>query len=97
MLWSVRTTITIDDELLHKAKIIAAKRGVSLKDIIEEGLREVILRDSQQSDDRRPLLFFPKTGGVMPGINLDKTSELLDKLDEWDAADRRRRSELRDI
>ena len=42
----MRTTITIDDNLLRKAKIIAAKKGATLKTVVEEGLREVIRLDS---------------------------------------------------
>ena len=93
----MRTTVTIDDNLLRQAKVIAAKRGNSLKTVVEEGLREVIRLDKQSAkDDRRPPLVIHKTGGIMPGINLDRTSELLTQMDEWDAVDRRQCDDLRD-
>lgn len=81
----MRTTVTIDDKLLRQARIIAAKRGDSLKSIVEEGLREVIRLHTGQKNDRRPPLVIHKTGGARPGIDLDKTSQLLASMDAWDA------------
>lgn len=92
----MRTTLTIDNDLLREAKVIAAKRGDSLKKVVEQGIREVIRMEQDRADqEHRPPLVIHKTGGLMPGINLDKTSELLDLMDEWDEADRRQRADLR--
>jgi hypothetical protein len=92
----MRTTLSMDEQLLREAKSRAAISGVTLSAFIEQSVREKLARFKEISDnDRRPLLVFHKTGGVMPGINLDKTSELLSQMDEWDAADRRERDNLR--
>jgi len=78
----MRTTVRLDDALLIRAKQEARRRGETLTSLMERGLRLAIAggrRPKQPS--RRPLPVSKATGGVRPGINLDNTAELLDKLD----------------
>lgn len=76
MLFCMRTTVCIDDDLLQRAKQAAAAQGRPLRALIEEGLR-VILAASQEA--RRPPLELPVSqagGGVLPGIDLNRSSDL---------------------
>jgi len=41
----VKTTIDLSDDLAKKAKRLAAKRGVTLRAVIEEGIRRVVRED----------------------------------------------------
>jgi hypothetical protein len=90
----VRTTISFDPQVLRSAKIVAAARGASLSTIVEEAVRENLARKNRASTYRPPLSS-QKTGGMLPGIDINKTSELLASMDEWDAADRRQRAAQR--
>jgi hypothetical protein len=38
----MKTTIEIADSLLDEAKRLAARRGVTLRTVVEEGLRHVV-------------------------------------------------------
>lgn len=84
-----RTTIRIDQELLRRAKSKAAAEGRSLTSLIEEGLRRVVATDAQP-----PAKFYPRissaTGGAKPGIDLTRTSELLEMLDDELPPEKRR-------
>jgi hypothetical protein len=72
----MRTTVRLDDNLLKRAKIKAAAEGRTLTDLIEEGLRIVLVR---KSGARRPDRILPRTskakGGLRPGVDLTKFSD----------------------
>lgn len=44
----MKTTVDISDDLLSKAKALAAKRGITLRAVIEQGLRQTI-REQKRS------------------------------------------------
>ena len=77
----MRTTITIDDALLTRAKVVAAQTHRTLGDIVDEGLRAVL------SSPRRAAVTLPDffyEGGLVPGVDLydrDALAELLDDAD----------------
>jgi hypothetical protein len=79
----MRTTVRLSDELLARTKQEARKRGETLTSLLERGLRLAV----SGSHKRRPravrvrLPTSKATGGVLPGVNLDNTSRLLDRLD----------------
>lgn len=79
-----RTTVRLPPELLRAAKKKAAEDGRTLTSLIEEGLRAQ-LQTSAPDKKRRARFTLPvskATGGVRPGIDLTRTSELLELLDE---------------
>ena len=82
----METTIQINDELIAQARHIADESGQTLSDVIEDALREVVGR-RQRATKPGYLRITTVAGGVRPGINLDKTWELLDSMDveEWQA------------
>jgi hypothetical protein len=47
-MWGMKTTLDIDDTILHQAKVVAAQRKISLKEMVTRGLvREM---DSEPED-----------------------------------------------
>lgn len=78
----MRTTVRLDEGLLRQVKGEAARRGETVTALIERGLR-LVLSGSHQSR-RRPRVKLPvsrATGGTRPGIDLNDSSALLDRLD----------------
>lgn len=51
----MKTTIDIPDELLHRAKIAAAQRRTTLKELVEAGL-DLVLRSDADIPERQPAL-----------------------------------------
>ncbi len=82
----MRTTIRIDDQLLVEAKKLAAETGRSLTAVIEDSLREVLARRPRPT--RRGRVRLPTFGGkgLQPGVDLDDTASLLDRMDGAHAA-----------
>lgn len=79
----MRTTVRLDEGLLHRAKAEAARSGETVTTLIERGLRLVLAgRRGRGRRDRVGLPTSRKTGGTRPGVNLDNSSAVLDLLDE---------------
>ena len=79
----MRTTIRLDDRLLADAKKVAVDNGRSLTSLIEDALREVVLRHrfTKESKQTAKLLTF-NGRGLRPGIDLDNSAALLDLMDD---------------
>jgi Ribbon-helix-helix protein, copG family len=78
----VRTTISIEDSLLQKAKKLAQERRSSLREVIEDALRAAFAKGQKKSrtGSQHPLKTFKGTG-VQPGIDLTSSSALLDAME----------------
>ncbi|MFO8073525.1 MAG: antitoxin [Polyangia bacterium] len=77
----MRTTLTIDDELLSRAKRAARERRVTLGRLVEDALRaSLTVRRGSEVPPFEPVTF--GGDGARPGIDLDKTSQLLAAEDE---------------
>jgi len=78
----MRTTVRLDDGLLDQAKKAARERGETLTSLIEQGLRLVLARPLKRTPRRRVQLpVCTAGGGPLPGVDLDDTSGLLDRMD----------------
>jgi len=78
----MRTTIRIKDDLLKRAKKRAADEGRTLTSLVEEGL---VLILSQAKASRRKRIELPvskATGGVLPGVDLNLSSDLEEVMNE---------------
>lgn len=75
----MRTTINIDDQLLKYAKLQAAQQGCTLKDVIENSLREFFSRHRLERDSVK--LETASGAGLKPGVNLDNGRSLNDIMD----------------
>lgn len=80
MLLRMRTTLDINDRLLAEAKSLAARRGLSLKALVEEALRE---RLHARGDRRRAAVALPTYSGdgLQPGVDLTDGAALLEFMD----------------
>lgn len=82
MLRHMRTTVRLDQALLDRARREAAARGMTLTALIEQGLRLALRRPMKTPD--RPPVSLPVSragGGTCPGVDLDNSAELLDRMD----------------
>jgi hypothetical protein len=89
MLYIMRTTVAITDEILHAAKQRAAERGLTLGTLIDIALvRELGIRFD---DVERPTVPVFRAGtGPRPGIDLTSNRALYEALDEGLELDSRR-------
>lgn len=81
----MRTTVRLDEALLERARQEAAKRKTTLTSLIEQGL-ELVLRRPMKAAARQPVAL-PECnagGGTLPGIDLNDSASLLDRMDERD-------------
>jgi hypothetical protein len=77
----MRTTVRINDELLKRAKKRAAHEGRTLTSLVEEGLA-VILAEAKGSRSGQVQLPVSKaSGGVLPGVDLNRSSDLEEVMD----------------
>ena len=74
----MRTTLNIAAGVFAQAKRAAAETHRTLGEVVEDALREAFARHRQARTSGKVKLAVFKGDGVQPGINLDKTSELLD-------------------
>lgn len=77
----MRTTIRIDDALLNEARKHAIETGRTLTAVIQDALREVLARKEHFQPPRSFKLPAHGSGGLMPGVDLDNTSDLLDLME----------------
>jgi len=49
----MKTTIDLPDEILHQAKIFAAQRKTTLKELVVQGLIHVTRSDPQDEEQKR--------------------------------------------
>jgi hypothetical protein len=80
----MRTTITIDDQLLREAKAEAARSNRTLGEIVSDGLRSVLGHRGKPGRQPRTSLVTFKGSGVLPGIDLDDTADLLTRMESPD-------------
>ena len=80
MLSCMRTTLDINDRLLAEAKSLAARRGLSLKALVEEALRE---RLHARSDRRDAAITLPTYSGdgLQSGVDLTDGAAMLEVMD----------------
>ena len=76
MLWCMRTTVTMDDQVFREAKIAAIKAGRTFSDFVEDAVRREL--------PRKAFTFTVSTagGGLLPGIDLDNVESMMDE-EEW--------------
>jgi hypothetical protein len=81
----MRTTVRLEENLLERARQEAERRGVTLTSLIEQGLELALRRPLQRSETAAtPLPECRAGGGLRPGVDLDDSAELLDRLDGRD-------------
>ena len=76
----MRTTISLDDQLLRLIKRTAAERGVSVSEVIRDAVRAHLAATPARARRRFKLVTFHGEG-PRRGIDLDRTSEVLEAED----------------
>lgn len=77
----MRTTVDIDDQLLLHAKQQAVQQGCTLKQILEDALRDFFSHQSLSHETVRLETF--SGAGLKPGVNLDNSRNLSDIMDGY--------------
>ena len=78
----MRTTIRLDEALMARARQEAARRGITLTSLIEQGLQLALRRPLKRPKHTAVLL--PEChagGGVLPGVDLNDSAGLLERMD----------------
>ena len=75
----MRTTVTIDDDLLAQAKILAARTHRTVGSVLEDALRDLIARQADATGQPRLVLPVSGGGGLLPGVDL-QDKELMAEL-----------------
>ena len=78
----MRTTVRLRDDLLKRAKRRAAEEGRTLTSIIEEGVVLVLGSSTPKRRAPIPLPVSQAGGGVMPGVDLNRSSDLETVMDD---------------
>jgi hypothetical protein len=83
----MKTTIELDDELYRQAKVLAAQRGISLKELVQTGLKMAMAAEGKQVQRKRvkfPLIGSPDGGHTVTSEEVYETlKELEDEEDEY--------------
>jgi hypothetical protein len=78
---AVKTTLDLNDELLIRAKALAAQRRTSLTRLIEEGLRLRLRQPVPATEPPPELPVLPGKGGLAPGLDGLSNRALRDAAD----------------
>ncbi len=89
MLKHMRTTINLPDDLILQAKKAALEADTTLTEIIANALREALAKRRQKRAKHDFKINASGKGGLLPGVNLDDTSALLDIMDGLNDPNRR--------
>ena len=76
----MRTTVTIDDALLERSKSEALRKKQSLGEFIEDALRQKLAAKKDSSKAAAGLVLFGD-GGPLPGVDLDDSASLLERME----------------
>jgi hypothetical protein len=82
MLFCMRTTLNLDDDLIRQLKAQAAREGRTLTSVIEDALRTAMALQEARAEGSEPFEITPFAGdGLQPGVDLDDSSAVLDLMD----------------
>lgn len=76
----MRTTLSIDDDVLERARRVARETGRPQRIVINEALR-IGLEAAEKPLERRPYKTDARELGLREGYDLDNVQELLSRLD----------------
>jgi hypothetical protein len=74
---SIRTTVTLDDDVLERVKQESKVRGLSFRETLNELLRQSFLLKSARPK-AKPFKVQPRHMGLRRGLPYDSTSALLE-------------------
>jgi hypothetical protein len=74
---SIRTTVTLDDDVVARVRRESQSRGASFRDTLNDLLRAALL-GVDKKPPRRTLKIKPAHMGYKPGLNYDSVESLLE-------------------
>jgi plasmid stability protein len=74
---SIRTTLTLDDDVAAKVKLKSQSRGATFRDTVNDLLRHALVA-TENPAPRRTLQIRPSHSGTKPGLNDDSIASLLE-------------------
>ena len=77
---SIRTTVTLDEDVVERVKRQCRKRGTSFRQTLNELLRLALVK-AEAKPQRRKLEIQPTHMGYDPLLNYDCTESLLEHLE----------------
>jgi metal-responsive CopG/Arc/MetJ family transcriptional regulator len=73
---SIRTTVTLDEDVLERVRDASRERGSSFRDTLNELLRLALVTEARQR--KRTLVIQPFQMGYREGLNYDDIEALLE-------------------
>ena len=81
----MRTTLIITDDLFKLAKKTAAEKGISLRKIVEDSLRQALIHSKREGKGFKYRLKIPiVTGKLLPGVDISDRDRLYDAMENRD-------------
>jgi hypothetical protein len=77
----MRTTLTIQDALLRKAKQVSLERNLSVGEVVEEALRLTLGAQAKGRPAQRRKLKTFRGDGLQPGVDLASSAALLEVME----------------
>jgi Arc/MetJ family transcription regulator len=84
----MRTTIRLDDQLLTEVKRLALESGRTLTAVVEDALRELVVRRKVAQEVKKTRLVSDGGNGLRPGVCLDDNAALRDAMEGTSGASR---------
>ena len=78
----MRTTISLEEALLKRARRAALDRGISFNELVVTALRIELNRTLKSNQKKKIVLPTFRGNGVRPGIDLDDSASLEDIMNE---------------
>ncbi len=78
----MRTTIRLREDLLKRAKKRAAEDRRTLTSIVEEGVALVLAGPKKRRRDRIEVPVSRASGGVLPGVDLNRSTDLEESMED---------------
>jgi hypothetical protein len=77
----MRTTIRLDDTLYRDVKTAAAESGQTVTTLIQDALRQRLARRKRGTRRKRFRLPTWKGNGLQPGVDLNDSASLLERME----------------
>jgi metal-responsive CopG/Arc/MetJ family transcriptional regulator len=74
---SIRTTVTLDDDVIERVKRVSRSRGQSFRETLNELLRSALLEKSSRPP-RKAFRVKPSHMGYRPGLPYDNVAALIE-------------------
>ena len=82
----MRTTLTLDDDLLAKLRALAHRRGVSLREVVNETIRRGLSTPQGRSRSRGARRIQTFRSAFRPGVDPERLNQLADDLEVEDGS-----------